>query len=105
MAPVSCRKKWVGLVAVALAAVFLFSGCSGLRYHRLFAATLVGAGVGGIIGHQSDECANGIAVGAAVFFTGELLRQIDDLEEQEVEKAAEEVAKGNHLLAPTSLAQ
>ncbi len=104
MATGNYTRSIVMLTIVSLC-ISLCGGCSGLRYHNLFGAALAGAAVGGIIGHQSDECANGIAVGAAVFFTGEMLRQIDDLKEQEVEKAAEEVAKGNHLLAPTSLAQ
>jgi hypothetical protein len=44
-----------------------------------------------------------VAVGAAVFFTGALLHQIDELNEQEVEEAAEEVAQGEHLLGPVYL--
>lgn len=104
MATGSYRRSIVMLIVVSLC-ISLCGGCAELKYHNLFAATLCGAAVGGVIGHQSDECANGIAVGSAVFFTGELLRQIDDLKEEEVEDAAEEVAKGNHLLAPTYLKQ
>ena len=76
-------------------------GCSELKYHKLFDAALIGGAIGGIIGYQSDECPAGIAVGAAVCATGELLHQIDDIgerKEREIEEAAEEVARGDSLL-------
>lgn len=104
MATGSYRKSIVMLIVVSLC-ISLCGGCAELKYHNLFGAALAGAAVGGIVGHQSDECEAGIAVGAAVFFTGELLRQVDDLKEEEVEEAAEEVARGNYLLAPTYLEQ
>lgn len=96
------RRSIVMLIVVSLC-ISLCGGCAELKYHRLFGATLCGAAVGGIIGHQSDECEAGVAVGAAVFFTGELLRQIDHLNEEEVEEAAEEVAQGDPLLSPVYL--
>ena len=79
-------------------------GCQGLEYHDLYVAGIAGAAVGAIVGHQSDECAAGAGIGAAVFATGELLSQIDDLPQQrEVEEAAEEVAKGTDLFHPVDL--
>ena len=88
-----------------LAAVSLcisLCGCQGLEYHDIYMTGLAGAAVGAIVGYQSDECAAGAAIGAALFATGELLDQIDDLpdeEEREIEKAAEEVARGEDLLS------
>jgi hypothetical protein len=71
-------------------------GCQGLQYHDIYMSAAGGAAVGAIVGHQSDECAAGAAIGAAVFATGELLSQIDDLsdkDKREIEEAAEEVAR------------
>lgn len=100
MAMASHRRPFVSLV-VLLLGVFLCGGCSDLSYHKIFGAGVIGAGVGAIVGHQSDECGAGAAIGAAVFATGELLCQIDHLnEEKKVEKAAEEVARGDALLDP-----
>lgn len=101
MATASHKRVLVSLV-VLLVGIFLCGGCSDLRYHKIFGAGLLGAGVGAIVGHQSDECGNGALIGAAVFATGELLCQIDHLnEEKKVEKAADEVARGDALLDPT----
>jgi hypothetical protein len=94
------RRPLISLV-VMLLCISLCGGCSGLKYHRIFMAGLGGAAVGAIIGHQSDECAAGAGVGAAVFAAGELLHQVDDLKERDVKKAAEEVAQGTDLLSPT----
>ena len=98
MAMVSHRRCFIGLV-VLLVGISLCGGCTDLKYHEIFGAGLLGAGVGAIVGHQSDECGAGAAVGAAVFATGDLLCQIDHLNEQKkVEKTAEEVARGDSLL-------
>ncbi len=94
------RKTFVVLTIVSLC--ISLCGCQGLEYHDIYVAALVGAAVGGIVGHQSDECEAGVAVGATVFAVGELLSQIDDLpreKKKEVEEAAEEVARGNDLLS------
>ncbi len=78
-------------------------GCGGggsdLKYHQIFGAGLLGAAVGGIVGHQSDECGAGIAIGAAVFATGDLLCQIDQLNEKKVKEAEDKVAQGDDLLS------
>ncbi len=92
------RKVFTPLIIVALCLV-LCGGCEGLKYHHIFVAGVIGAGVGGIVGHQSDECPAGIAIGAAVFATGELLHQIDHLNKEKVEDAAHEVSTGNDLLS------
>ncbi len=95
----SHKRSLVGLV-VLLVGISLCGGCSSdLKYSQIFGAGLCGAAVGAIVGHQSDECGNGAAIGAAVFATGDLLHQIDQInEKKKVEKAADEVAKGDTLL-------
>jgi len=95
----SHRKSLVGLM-VLLVGISLCGGCSSdLKYSEIFGAGLCGAAVGAIVGHQSDECGAGAAIGAAVFATGDLLHQIDEFNaKKKVEKAAEEVAKGDSLL-------
>jgi len=95
----SHRRLFVSLV-VLLVGISLCGGCSSdLKYSEIFGASLCGAAVGAIVGHQSDECGNGAVIGAAVFATGDLLHQIDRYnEKKKVEKAAEEVAKGDSLL-------
>jgi hypothetical protein len=70
-----------------------------LRYHNIYMAAAGGALIGAIVGHQSDECGAGAAIGAAAFATGELLRQIDNLQEKELEEAANAVARGEYLCA------
>ncbi len=105
MAMVSHKRAFIGL-AVLVVVMSLCGGCSELKYHEIFGAGLIGAGVGAIVGHQSDECGAGAAIGAAVFATGDLLKQVDDLnEKKKMEKAAEEVAKGSSLLDQIQWAQ
>ncbi len=100
MATMSHRRLLIGVMAV-LMCISLCSGCSDLKYHRVFMAGVTGAVVGGIVGHQSDEDKAGVAVGAALFATGDLLCQIDKLNEKKVKEAAEEVARGTNLLNST----
>jgi len=98
-----CRRKTFIVLTIVSLSISL-CGCQGLEYHDLYVAGIAGAAVGAIVGHQSDECAAGAGIGAAVFATGELLSQIDDLPQQrEVEEAAEEVAKGTDLFNPIDL--
>lgn len=98
----STRIRNVFVVAVlASMCIALSGGCQGLEYHKIYMTALGGAAIGAIVGHQSDECGAGAAVGAAVFAVGELLHQIDDLpKEKKLEEAAEEVARGDSLLDP-----
>lgn len=96
MATAGYRKvlSWLVIVCMSVA----LCGCQGLEYHDIYMAAIGGAALGAIVGHQSDECGAGAAVGAAVFAAGELLSQVDDLSEKELDEAAEEVAKGNSPL-------
>ena len=67
----------VGLPVVGL------SGCCGqrkgnMKLHSLYVSTLTGAGVGWIVGHQSNEDGEGAAIGAGLTLTGTLLHYIDE---------------------------
>ena len=94
----SHKRPFVSLV-VLLAGISLCGGCSDLKYSEMFGAGVLGAGIGAIVGHQSDECAAGAGVGVAVFVTGDLLHQIDQInEKKKLEKASEQVARGDSLL-------
>ncbi|MHC4120193.1 MAG: hypothetical protein ACYSWO_22090 [Planctomycetota bacterium] len=50
-----------------------------LKLSPIYESALWGAAIGGIIGHQSDEAANGAALGAGVFALGALLKQTDKM--------------------------
>jgi len=97
-------RKALAVIVLVTVTVSLCGGCQDLKYHHIYMTALAGAAIGAIVGHQSDECGAGAAVGAGVFAAGELLHQIDDLPKQKkLEKAADEVARGNDLfdLTPT----
>jgi hypothetical protein len=66
------------------------NGDNGLKLSPIYGAALGGALIGGIIGHQSDEKKEGVAVGAVVLGVGELLSQIDELARKEKEHEDEE---------------
>lgn len=80
--------------------VSLSGGCQDLKYHDIYMAAAGGALIGAIVGHQSDECGAGAGVGAAVFAAGELLCQIDKLNERKLEEAAEKAPEGGSPLDP-----
>jgi gas vesicle protein len=61
-------------------------GCAELRWHPVYTSALVGAAVGAIIGHQSEEEGEGALIGAAIAATGELLQQSDMLAGKEKAK-------------------
>jgi hypothetical protein len=48
-----------------------------IRLHPIYEAVLVGALVGLIVGHQSDEDCNGTAIGAGIGGIGAILAAID----------------------------
>jgi len=48
-----------------------------MKLHPIYSNALLGALVGGIIGHQSDEPGEGAALGAAIFGVGSLLHEMD----------------------------
>jgi hypothetical protein len=77
-------------VVIALIASLVLSACGGcssdnggdsgrLKLHPIYESALWGAAIGGIIGHQSDEAANGAALGAGIFALGSLLKQTDKM--------------------------
>jgi len=66
------------------------NGDNGLKLSPIYGAALGGALIGGIIGYQSDETGEGVAVGAAVLGVGEFLRQVDELARKEREHEDED---------------
>ncbi|MFC1635785.1 hypothetical protein ACFL5Z_13180 [Planctomycetota bacterium] len=67
--------------------------CLNVPLDRISCAAIGGAIVGGIIGYQSDETGEGIAVGAAICGVGQLLEEIDKESEKREEKHKEERAE------------
>jgi hypothetical protein len=95
----STRTGIVFVGALLLAACILpAGGCRELKYHDIYMSAALGAAIGAVVGHQSDECAAGAGIGAAAFAVGELLHQVDNLPRRDLERAADEVARGNVLL-------
>jgi hypothetical protein len=93
------RRVFVVLVLASLC-VWLSGGCQDLKYHNIYMAAAGGAAIGAIVGHQSDECGAGAGVGAAVFAVGELLHQVDELNERKLEEAAERTPRDGPQLDP-----
>ncbi len=112
------------MIALTLSMVFLAcGGCSSnngndrpLKLHPIYESALLGAAIGAIVGHQSDETGNGAAVGAAIFGVGALLEQTDkmsnkrqeheDEHEEEQEEAQEvvlQIQNDNGSLTPVVL--
>lgn len=73
------RYKQTGAVALLALALIVGSGCQNGKtsYHAIYMSGVLGAGVGALVGHQSDETGAGAAVGAAVFATGAFLSYLD----------------------------
>lgn len=69
------------ILCTGFSLVFIILPCGGceeqMKWSPIYGATLCGALIGGIIGHQSDETEAGIEVGAAIFGVGALLSEID----------------------------
>ncbi|MBN2591129.1 MAG: hypothetical protein JXA96_14780 [Sedimentisphaerales bacterium] len=66
------------LALIALSLLFN-TGCGeGAKLKPIYNSAILGAIVGGIVGYQSDETGEGVAIGASVFALGEILSQIDD---------------------------
>jgi hypothetical protein len=82
-----------------------------LELSSIYGAALGGALIGGIIGHQSDETGEGVAIGAAVLGVGELLRQTDNLarkehrehEDESAEPVVIEIHNSNGSVTPVKL--
>lgn len=84
----------------------------GLKLSPIYGAILGGALIGGIIGHQSDETGEGVAIGAAILGVGELLRQTDRLaqkerenkhNEKDVERIVINIHNSNGSITPVEL--
>ena len=75
------QPKCKNLLCVSIGILFVIIPCGGcgdqMRGSELYGATITGAIIGGIVGHQSDETEAGVAIGAALFCVGDLLGQMD----------------------------
>ena len=72
------------IIVVLVVSMLLVSGCNeGLKWSDVYGAALGGALIGGIVGYQSHEEGEGAAIGAALCGVGELLDQLDDLNEKD----------------------
>jgi hypothetical protein len=81
MKPASYRTS---LIIALIASLLFLSGCGeGMRASSIYSASLCGALVGAIVGHQSEEEGEGAAVGAVIFGVGELLNQLDNLDNKD----------------------
>ena len=89
------------------------SGGNSLKLGGIYQAVLGGALIGGIVGYQSDETGEGVAVGAAICGVGELLRQTDELarkekkhkeqENERTESVIVEIHNSNGSITPVKL--
>ena len=74
------------VIVAVVVSLLLLSGCNEeLRMSDIYGAALGGALVGGIVGYQSHEEGEGAAIGAAICGVGELLSQLDNLDDKEKE--------------------
>jgi len=72
------KKTQIFLTLTAVALIFS-TGCGeGMKYKPIYNSAIIGAAIGGIVGYQSDETGEGVAIGASLFALGEILHQIDD---------------------------
>jgi hypothetical protein len=84
------------VVVLVVCAVVLagLSGCNtcrkDIKLHDVFSATLLGAGVGWVVGHQSNEDGEGAAIGAGLALTSTMLQYLDDQRKDECEEEEEE---------------
>lgn len=87
-------------------------GDNGLKLSPIYGAALGGALIGGIIGYQSDETGEGVAVGAVILGVGEFLRQVDELackerehedEDECEEQVVIEIHNSNGSITPVKL--
>lgn len=89
------QKKSVAVVLALSLVLGLCTGCnegnSNVKLSPIFNSAVAGALIGGIIGYQSDETGEGVAVGAAVFGVGQLLHELDEANREKERK--EECAK------------
>jgi hypothetical protein len=109
------------VILLAVSLVLGLCGCcsenqndceNGLKITPIYAAAIGGGIIGGIVGHQSDETKEGVAVGAVLFSVGQLLSQIDDMAHEEKEHEEEnecakpvviEIHNSNGSITPVKL--
>ena len=105
-------KKSVVLSILVVLMLSLCSGCRGLMLSCIYGSALVGGAMGGVIGYQSGEALAGALIGAGILGTGELLKQTDQLAQQEerekcreegAEKVVVEVTNSNGSITPVEL--
>ncbi len=81
------QKKSVAVVLVLSLVLGLCAGCnednSDMKLSPIYGSAIAGALIGGIIGYQSDETGEGVAVGAAVLGVGQLLHELDEANKHE----------------------
>ena len=109
------QKKSVAVVLVLSLVLGLCAGCNegnsggGLKLNPIYTQAMVGALVGGIVGYQSDETGEGVAVGAVVLGVGELLNQLDrahkedECKEEAAKRVVVEVHNDNGSITPVRL--
>jgi len=75
------QNRSVAVILILSLALALCGGCNEgnghMRLHPIYSSALMGALIGGIIGHQSDETGEGVALGATLFGVGSLLHEMD----------------------------
>jgi len=115
-------REAIAVVLIASSVLGLCGGCcsdgSDCRFicwdvplDSISCAAAGGAIVGGIIGYQSDETGEGIAVGAAICGVGQLLEEIDreskkredKHEEERAEQVIVEIHNSNGSITPVKL--
>ena len=107
------QSKSVAVVLVLSLVVGLCAGCeegnSNMKLSPIYSSALTGALVGGIIGYQSDETGEGVAVGAVVLGVGQLLHELDDAHHEkehkhrEKEQVVVEIHNDNGSITPVKL--
>ena len=105
-------KRSIVLTLLVLVMLGLCAGCRGLMLSCIYGSALVGGAMGGVIGYQSGEALAGALIGAGILGTGELLKQTDQLAQQEerekcreegAEKVVVEVTNSNGSITPVVL--
>ncbi len=89
-------------VTLILSLVLGLCGCNEgngkMKLSPIYTSALMGALVGGIIGYQSDETDEGIALGAAVCGVGALLSEMDNADSQWNESVRKEECCENVII-------
>ena len=107
------QKKAAAGVLVLSLVLGLCGGCnegdSDMKLSPIYSSAIAGALIGGIIGYQSDETGEGVAVGAAVLGVGQLLHELDEAghekehRHKENEQVVVEIHNDNGSITPVKL--